>query len=187
MKIYDLLQMRNFTRNKDLLANLFFHGEWTFTTRRVDGSIKQVERVHNIIPNEAINYLLNTAIHDASGAISAWYFAPFTTSYTPTADDTYAAPGYTEANSEISEANRQEWADSTAASQSITASTVATITAASNVSIYGAGLVGGGSAADTKADTAGGGIILSSAAGTQKDLETNETLDMSYTINGSSS
>ena len=181
MKTYDLFEMRQF------LVSAFLHGRWHFVHRDIYGNIVDEEWVDNIIPNEGIDYILNAAIHGDT-QISAWYFAPFTNDYTPTASDTYASPGYTEATSEYSESTRQEWVEGAASGQQITNSTAATITAATDVTIYGAGLVGGGTAPDTKGDTSGGGVLLASAAlASPKSLSNGETLDMTYTITGSSS
>lgn len=181
MKTYDLFEMKQF------LVSAFLHGRWHFVHRDIYGNIIDEEWVNNIIPNEGIDYILNAAIHGDT-QISTWYFAPFTNDYTPTSSDTYASPGYTEATTEYSESTRQEWVEGAASGQQITNSTAATITAAANVTIYGAGLVGGGSAPSTKGDTTGGGTLLATAAlASPKTLSNGETLDMTYTISGSSS
>lgn len=73
-------------------------------------------------------------------------------------------------------------------SQAYKNATAATITATGALSVYGFGIVGGGSAATTKGDAAGGGTLLSSGlfAGV-KTLAAGETLDLTYTLSGSSS
>lgn len=180
IELYNLQDMRKF------IVSMFLHGKWHFVHRDIYGNIIDEEWVDNIIPNEGIDYVLNAALHGDT-QISAWYFAPFTNDYTPTSSDTYASPGYTEATSQYSESNRQEWGEGASSDQQITNATAATITAAASVTIYGAGLVGGGTAASTKGDTTGGGTLLSSAKLTSaKSLSTGETLDMTYTISGSS-
>ena len=123
-----------------------------------------------------------------SASITSWFFAPFENDYTPVATDTYAAPGYTETSS-YSETTRQEWAEGASSGQSITNATAATITANADVTIYGAGIVGGGTAADTIQDTAGNGVLLASGVLTpnSKTLSNGETLDLTYTLNGASS
>ena len=163
-------------------------GTWVFVHRDRYGNIKDYEVVHNIVPNEGLNYLLGAALHGDS-QINQWYFAPHITSgFTPLATHTYASPGYTEATTQILESKRQEWVEGAASSQQITNDVAAVVTATGSVTFYGAGLVGGGSAPDTKGDTAGGGILLaSSVLASPKTLDTDETLSMTYTISASSS
>ena len=121
-------------------------------------------------------------------AISAWYFAPFSNDYTPVNGNTYATPGYTEMTTLYDEATRQEWAEGASSGQSITNAVAATITATGDVTVYGAGVVGGGSAATTKGDTAGGGTLLASGKfASAKTLANLETLDLTYTLSGASS
>jgi len=168
-------------------SNIEVTGIWKVVHRDKNGKIKSVEEFKNLITNEGLDYLLNAGVH-GSTQISAWYFAPFTAAHTPAAGDTYASPGYTEATSEISEAARQEWAEGASSGQSVTNSTAATITAATSVTIYGAGIVGGGSAPTTKGNTAGGGTLLASGQfSSSKSLTSGETLDLTYTLSASSS
>lgn len=53
----------------------------------VDGSIKSVETVHNLMPNDAVDYLLNAAFMGSS-AYSTWYLSLFDNARTPLATDT---------------------------------------------------------------------------------------------------
>ena len=162
-------------------------GHWKIVHKDKYGNVKSVDYIHNLITDEGINYLLNAAGH-GSTTISDWYFAPFEDNYTPLATNTYAVPGYTESTTKISETLRQEWAEGASTAKSLTNAVAATITAASAVTIYGFGIVGGGSAATTKGNTAGGGTLLSSGAlPTEKVLATDETLDLTYILNASSS
>lgn len=162
-------------------------GNWRVVYRDKNGKIKEIDEFTNLLPSASLDYLINSGVHGGT-QISAWYFAPFTASHTPAAGDTYASPGYTEANTEISESTRQEWAEGGSSGQSTTNATAATITAASAVTIYGCGIVGGGSAPTTKADTAGGGTLLASGQfSSAKTLAAGETLDLTYTLSASSS
>ena len=161
-------------------------GKWEVVHRDKDGNELSREIIDNLVTNEGINYMLNAALHGGT-AISAWYIVPWSTNTAPAAGNTYATPGNTEATG-YDEATRQEWGEGAASSQSVTNATAATITATGSLSIYGFGIVGGGSAATTKGDAAGGGTLLSSGlfAGV-KTLSAAETLDMTYTLSGSSS
>ena len=181
IKKYNLKDMREF------LGDVLFRGMWHVVHRDKWGKIISEEFFKNLITNEGLDYLLNAGVHGGT-AISAWYFAPFTDNHTPAAGDTYASPGYTEATTQYSESTRQEWAEGASSSQSITNASAATITASGAVTIYGAGIVGGGSAATTKGDTAGGGTLLASGLfSSSKTLASSETLDLTYTLSASSS
>ena len=150
--------------------------------RNKNGKELSREIVENLVTNEGFDYLLDAALH-GSTAISDWYFAPWETNTAAAVGHTYAVPTNTEATTEINEATRQEWAEGASSSQSITNAVAATITATGAVTIYGVGIVGGGSAATTKGDTAGGGTLLSTALfGSGKTLATSETLDLTYTL-----
>ena len=171
---------------EQLKSMLQLKGIWHVVHKDKDGKVLSEETFKNLITNEGLDYLLNAGVHGGT-AISAWYFAPFENDYTPLATDTYAAPGYTETSS-YSETTRQEWDEGASSGQSITNAVAATITASAAVTIYGAGIVGGGTAPDTKGDTAGGGTELSAGKfTTAKTLATDETLDLTYTLNGASS
>ena len=168
-------------------ANVILKGHFKAVHRDKNGKIVDVVEWDNLITNEGLDYLLNAGVH-GSTQISTWYFAPWTTNTTPAATHTYASPGNTEATTEISESNRQEWAEGASSGQSVTNATAATITAASSVTIYGFGIVGGGTAASTKGDTSGGGTLLASGMfSSSKTLSSGETLDLTYTLNASSS
>ena len=171
---------------RQLKSKLLLEGVWHVIHKDKNGKILSDDTFKNLITKEGIDYLLNAGVHGDT-QISAWYFAPFEDDHTPAATDTYASPGYTETN-KYSESNRQEWAEGGSSDQSVTNTTAATITANAAVTIYGAGIVGGGTAADTKQDTAGGGTLLASGKfSSAKSLENGETLDLTYTLNGASS
>lgn len=161
---------------------LMTKGIWEITHKDKTGKIISSEKIHNLITNEGQNYMLNSAVHGGS-QISDWYIAPFTDDYTPLAANTYATPGFTEVTTQIDEATRQAWDEGESTAQSVTNAVAATITANTDVTIYGFGIVGGGSAATTKGDAAGGGTLLSSGRlTTAKTLASGETLDLTYTL-----
>lgn len=165
-------------------AGFGLKGTWRVVHRDVNGNILSEEVMQNLVTNEGYDHILNTVCHGGT-QITTWYLAPFKNDYTPLVTDTYASPGYTEAtNTDYdSPATRPEWTEGAASGQSITNGTAITITAAGAVTIYGFGLVGGGSAPTTKGDAAGGGILLSSGRfSAAKTLADNETLDLTYTL-----
>ena len=168
---------------KQLLSKLGFDGIWRGVHKDKDGNVVDVFDWHNLVTDEGYHHILDAVCHHGT-QIDTWYFEPFIDDYTPIAGNTYASPGYTAAtDTHYSESGRQEWPEDAPSGTSITNSTAVTITAATTVTFYGCGLVGGGTAATTKADTAGGGILLSSGkfpAG--KSLTNGETLDINYTL-----
>ena len=159
-------------------------GVWTIIHKDKWGRVLDIERVKNLITDQGINYIMDAGMH-GSTAISAWYMAPWSAAHTPAAGNTYAVPGYTEANAQYDEATRQEWGEGAASSKVMTNASAAVITANTAVTIHGIGLVGGGSAATTKANTAGGGTLFACIAfSSSKSLTSAETLSITYTLTG---
>ncbi|MDD5062779.1 MAG: hypothetical protein PHN44_10920 [Candidatus Marinimicrobia bacterium] len=145
-----------FVRREDL------GGIFIVSCRDKDGNLVWTERQHNLVTNEGLNHLLNVELH-ATAAITTWYCVIFESDTTILATHTYASPGYTECTS-YDEATRPEYVEAAASGQSITnAASKATYTISATKTIYGAALVGGGTAANTKGDAAGGGTLLCAA------------------------
>lgn len=164
------------------LAGFRIGGYWDVVCRDKNGTIKWEEHVHNLVTNEGLNHILDVILH-GSTQITTWYVAPFNTNTTILATHTYASPGYTE-TSNYDEATRQAYNEAAASGQSITNSAnKATITCSASETVYGCGLVGGGSAATTKADTAGGGTLLCAVQfSASRAVVDNDTLEITYTI-----
>jgi hypothetical protein len=159
-------------------------GMWTIIHKDRWGRILDIEKIKNLITDQGVNYIMDAGMH-GSTPISAWYMAPWSASHTPAAGNTYATPGYTEANAQYDEATRQEWVEGAASSKVMTNASAAVITANTDVTIYGIGLVGGGSAPSTKGNTAGGGTLFACTAfGSSKSLSSAETLSITYTLTG---
>lgn len=113
----------------------------------------------NLVTTEGLNHLLD-AVFAADTQITTWYVAPFEDDHTPAAGDTYAVPGFTECTA-YGEASRVQWQQGGAAAGVITNSAIkASLTFNAVKTIYGAALVGGGTAAATKDDQAGGGTLF---------------------------
>lgn len=141
------------------------------------------ERYKNIVTNQGLNYILTAAL-DGGTQITAWYVVLSTTNTTPLATHTYASPGFTEATTQVSETVRQAWTGGTVSSQSVdNSASPATYTAGTTVTMYGAALVGGGTAATTKGNTAGGGTLYAfSLFGSSKAMSSTDTIDVTYTF-----
>lgn len=113
----------------------------------------------NLVTDEGLNGDLDIMFH-ASTQITTWYCVISETNTTPAAAMTYAVPSFTEWQA-YDEATRPEYVEAAASGKSITNSAnKAVFTANATKTLYGAGLVGGGSAATTKANTAGGGKLF---------------------------
>jgi len=170
---------------KKFLDKMPLRGKYHIVHKAADGNVIDEETIDNIVVNEGKDYILNAAINGSATVISAWYFAPWGAAHTPAATDTYAIPGYTEetAYTVSGSAVRGEWAVGASSGQSVTNAVATTITATAAITLYGIGVVGGGTAASTQGDTAGGGILLSNAAfAASKTLAIDETLDITYTL-----
>jgi len=159
--------------------------------RRDDGKLlweptSEWEFSHNIVTNEGLDYVLDATLSNGT-AIGTWYVAAVKTDTTAAASQTYATPVYTEiAGSDVSETVREGFGDNAVSSQSIANGTVAQYTAATTVTLFGASLVGGGTAASTIANTAGGGTLFAySKFASSKAMTSSDTIDITYTINAS--
>lgn len=138
----------------------------------------------NIVTNQGLNALLGIMLH-ADTQITTWYVALSKTNTTPLSTHTYASPGFTEVTTtNVDEATRQAWVEAAAASQSITNSASPAVYIGDDTfTAYGCALVGGGSAATTIGDTAGGGTMYCSALfGTSKSMALDVQLQITYTL-----
>jgi len=141
------------------------------------------EDVGNIIPDAALNAILDILIHEST-QITTWYLILYEDNFTPDGDETYAVPGYTECTA-YDEATRPEFVEAAAASQAITnGANPGVFTISATKTIYGFGLVGGGTDPNTKGDTAGGGTLLSVArASTNRPVVDNDIISLIGTLN----
>ena len=170
-------------KKKGLKHTLAIGSVWDFECWR-KGQIAWKEKIHNLMTDEGINSLLNVYFHAAT-QITQWYVTIFEDNYTPLVTNTYAVPGYTETTA-YSEATRPTFDEAAASGKAITnTASKATFTFSSDKTIYGGALVGGGSAAGTKSDKAGGGVLVCSAKfATSKPVVTNDVLKVTVTISG---
>ena len=154
---------------------------WEFEHYRQGKLIDQWKQ-GNVTTDEGLNALLDIMFHDAT-KIATWYLAVFEDNYTPLVSNTYATPGYTECTA-YTEAARVAFVEAAASSKVITNSAnKATFTFNATKTIYGASLVGGGSAPTNNTDTAGGGTLFASSAfATSKSVVATDILLVSCTI-----
>lgn len=140
------------------------------------------EKTHNIITNEELNHILNVEFH-ATTPITTWYMILVETDTTPAAGMTYATPVFTESTA-YDEATRPEYVEAAASGQSITNSAnKAVFTINATKTMYGGAIVGGGSAASTKGNTAGGGTLACYAKfGTSRPVVDDDIINGTYTL-----
>ncbi|MBW2094207.1 MAG: hypothetical protein JRI80_04895 [Deltaproteobacteria bacterium] len=148
------------------------------------GRLLSRTRDHNICTDEGINNLLDVMFHGAT-QITTWYVLIFESDTVPEASTTYATPVFTE-SSAYNESDRPEYVEAAASAKSITNSAnKATFTMNASKTIYGGALVGGGTTAGTKGDTAGGGVMYcASKFSSSKSVESGDVLKVTVTITG---
>ena len=148
-------------RNMDKKEGLKLTAHWNWEHWR-DGRLIDEWEYDNTCSDEGLNFMLDVTFHGETN-ISPWYVEIFESDTTPDGDTTYAVPVYTPSTA-YDEATRPEY-EAAAASNKVTTNTAnkAVFTISDTKTIYGAALVGGGSAAMTKGDVAGGGVLFSAS------------------------
>ena len=134
----------------------------------------------NVVTMEAIDKLLMTMFKEDT-QISNWHVV-LSESGTASQANTYVSKGFTECTAYTS-LTRPAWAMGSAASgQMSNSGTKATFTISDTKTIYGAALVGGGTAGSVKNDTAGGGILYGYANfPDSKDVVATDVLNVTVT------
>lgn len=123
-----------------------------------DGKLIDEWVENNICTDEGLNSILDVYF-SVGTQITDWYVVIYNTDTTPVVGMTYASPQFTE-TTHYSEANRPAWQEGGPVSKVITNSAnKASFTMSTAETVYGAGIVGGGSAGDIKGDSAGGGVL----------------------------
>lgn len=138
------------------------HGDIGAFLNMKDFSPLDAWKSQNIVTLQGKNALNDIMFHAAT-QITAWFVAIFNTNTTCVNTMTYAVPVYTE-SSDYTEATRPAWVEGASSSQIITnTASRAVFTMNGTTTIYGCGLVGGGTSAATKSDVAGGGTLYSAS------------------------
>ncbi|OPY82503.1 MAG: hypothetical protein A4E65_00803 [Syntrophorhabdus sp. PtaU1.Bin153] len=158
-KIGDNITAQVIRNIKDFNPKFMVRSVWDWECRDKYGNLKWMDKRHNVCTAEGLNALLNIMFH-GSTQITTWYVAIFETDTTPSDTTTYATPVYTECTA-YDEANRPEFVEAAASSKMLSNSaSPALFTINATKTIYGGALLGGGSAASTKGNTAGGGTLF---------------------------
>lgn len=155
------------------------HWEWEHLR---NGQIIDKWGYDNVCTAEGLNHMLDSTFHAAT-QITTWYVEIFESDTTPADGTTYATPVYTPSTA-YDEGTRPEYEEAAASSKSMTnTANKATFTISATKTIYGATLVGGGSAATTKGDVAGGGILFSgSKFAAAKNVVDDDVLNVTIAI-----
>ena len=168
---------------REMLSKAIAGSRWNFECYRKDGTLRWAELDRpNIITDQGFNAWLNIMFHGAT-QITTWYIFPVETDTTAATTMTYAVPVFTEWDG-YSELTRQEFVEAESTAKSITNSAnKATYTSTESKTLYGGALVGGGTAADTISDTAGGGTLFCySKFSSGKPVENTDTFKIYSTI-----
>lgn len=170
------------------IGNFMFLGSvWSWEHWR-DGKLIDKWTDHNLITDEGIEYIMDAALSGRT-PITDFYLILFEDDHTPSGDDTYAVPGFTETEA-IDESTRPSWEEAGVTSKVITNSaSKGTFTFNASKTIYGGALVGGGTDPDTIADVAGGGVLICENQFTSgsKAVESTDVLKVTCSMTGSSS
>jgi hypothetical protein len=127
-----------------------------------NGKLLYRDEIHNLVTNQGQNHMLDVVLHGTT-PITTWYLVMSETNTTPALTMTYATPAFTETQA-YAEATRPAYVEAASSSQSVTnAANKGTFTMNASKTLYGAGLVGGGTDPTVKANTAGGGTLLNFA------------------------
>ncbi len=153
-----------------------------------DGKCIEQWSDHNRVTDEGLDHLLEAVFSDGT-QITDWYVSIFEDDHTPAAADTYATPGYTESTA-YDEATRPAWSEAGVAAGDVSGKKVtnsaskASFTMSATKTIYGGSLVGGGTDANTKGNTAGGGVLYCASAFSSgsKGVEDDDVLKVSITV-----
>jgi hypothetical protein len=164
------------------VAKALFASKWDWQLWR-DGEMIDEWTESNICTTEGQNNLLD--VHFSKGTqITQWFVGIYKTDTTPALGQTYATPLFTEATY-YSETTRPVWQDGGVAARSVdNSANKASFTISTTETIYGAALFGGGSAATTKGDIAGGGVIynVSDFSGGSKSVISDDVLKVTVTL-----
>lgn len=138
-------------RGGGLASQAIVRGHWKAECYGPDGKLKWAEDFENIVVNEGLNHLLDSALAGQT-QITSWYVG-LKGSGTPAAADTMASHASWSEDQNYSEATRQAWTPNGAASgQSVSNSSAkATFSINGNTTIHGAFLTSN----STKGGTSG--------------------------------
>ena len=170
--------------NKKMQDGARLGGRFQVECYRPDGSLAWTEDVHNVVTDEGLAHLLDAVLH-GSTQITAWYCTLVESNTTPVANLTYATPSYTECTA-YDEETRPAYTEAAATGDPPTttnSANKAVFTISDSKTLYGASIVGGGTSATTKGDTAGGGTLLCYAKfGASQAVQDNYVVNLTYSL-----
>ena len=156
---------------------------WKFECRdKKTDQLKWMIEKHNVVTDEGLNALLNIMFHGTT-QITSWYILVYETNTTPNGNTTYAVPVFTECVA-YDESTRVALNEAAASGKSISnTANKARFTFNATKTIYGGALVGGGTGAATKGNTAGGGTLFcASLLDAPKAVTDDDYIDITVTI-----
>lgn len=147
-----------------------------------DGKLLASEVIPNIVTNQGLDYILETAMSGGSQNLTH-YIGIFANNYTPQATDvmaTFAGVGVAdEITTEVAETTRPTWVEPGIGAQTITNSaSPAVFTANTTVSAYGAFL-----SSSNVMDGTAGVLVAASKFAAVRNLLNTDTLNVTYTLN----
>ncbi len=148
-----------------------------------DGNLKWTQSGDNIISNQGLGSLMNIML-GGSTQITAWYCCLIESNTTASGTMTYAITVYTESVA-YDEPTRPTYGGSVSSGGTITNSAnKAVFTINATKTMYGAAVVGGGTAAMTKADVAsvGGRLLCYSLFSPSRAVVDDDVINLTYTI-----
>lgn len=172
---------RNLASAREKVRGVFQRGRWLWEPTSDWGFSP------NIVTNEGLAYVIDVAFREVAD-IAPWYCVGYTNAgtYTPAAGDTYAAPNHDECDAaDVDEAVRQAWVDGspTGTTTRSVAGTAVTYTGDQSFTMQGAAMKGGGTAATTLQNTAGGGTLYcASNFSSAVSMVLDSTVDITYTL-----
>ena len=150
-------------------------GVFTVKCYGPDGKLKWEDTAKNLVPNAALNHILDVILH-GTAAIGTWYVGLKNTG-SPAAADTLASHAAWTENSNYAD-NRKEYVEAAASSQSITnsANKASFAINADTQTIAGAFL------ASAATGTTGTLLCAADFTGGNKSCDNGDTLEVTYTI-----
>ena len=149
---------------------------------RFERRLMWADKTHNIVTTQGLNRILDV-MFAATTQITTWYCTLVETNTTPAAAMTYATPTYTESTA-YTETTRPAYVEAAASAGSMTNSAnKAVFTINATKTMYGASLVGGGTAPTTKGDAAGGGALYCYALfSASRAVVADDVINLTYTV-----
>jgi hypothetical protein len=173
-----------FPKSKVHVGGVFNH--W------INNDLSTLQKDHNIVVDEGLTYILDTAL-SAGTQITNFYIGIFKNNYNPLAASIQSSATASnnfvhstkadEATTEYSESTRPAWTDAGVTSKTITnVASPAVFTIGTNVTIYGAFLVGGSGSSTKGSSGTSQKLIAASQFGSARSLLAVDVLNITYQL-----